>query len=148
MLTNVQRLTKTDLELASTLRISVTRLARRLRNQRSDLSLSISHLAVLGTLERHGARTPRELADHEHVQPPSMTRTLAALEARGLVRREPHPTDGRQTLITITEAASRMIREDRRRKEAWLARRLAEFTPEQRQALHEAAPVLDLLADL
>jgi DNA-binding MarR family transcriptional regulator len=139
-------LTRSDLELASTLRMSVARLARRLRGQRSDLSLTLTQLAALATLERHGAMTPRELAEHEKVQPPSMTRVLAVLEERGLVDRTPHPTDGRQQLVTVTKDAKAMLRDDRKRRDAWLARRLGELSPAERDVLRAAAPVLERLA--
>jgi DNA-binding MarR family transcriptional regulator len=139
-------LTKSDLELASTLRMSVARLARRLRGQRSDLTLTLTQLAALATLERHGAMTPGELADHEKVQPPSMTRVLAVLEERGLVDRTPHPTDRRQQLVTVTKDAKAMLRDDRKRRDAWLARRLAELLPEERDVLRAAAPLLERLA--
>lgn len=140
------KLSKSDLELASRLRVAVMRLSRRLRQQRSDQTLSLSQIAALGTLEHHGPLTPRELADHEKVQPPSMTRILAVLEERGLVSRTPHPTDGRQVLVTVTDEAVRMLKEDRRRRTAWLVQRLAELTPDEREALHAATPVLERLA--
>src|SRR4051794_25527946 len=66
-----------DTALASDLRTTVMRLARRLRQQRSDTSLSLGQIAALGTLDRHGPMTPGELAAHERVQPPSMTRIVA-----------------------------------------------------------------------
>ncbi|MGH3343816.1 MAG: MarR family winged helix-turn-helix transcriptional regulator [Carbonactinosporaceae bacterium] len=143
---NVPPLTKTDLELASALRVSVTRLARRLRYQRSDTPLSIGQIAVLATLDRHGPLTPRSLAEHEKVQPPSMTRTLAGLEELGLVERAAHPTDRRQVLLALTGTATAILKEERRRREAWLAQRLAELTAEERLALRAAAPVLERLA--
>ncbi|MDP9395138.1 MAG: MarR family transcriptional regulator [Actinomycetota bacterium] len=133
-------------QLSSELRISVMRLARRLRAERADTSLSLNQLATLVTLDRHGALTPNELAGHEKVQPPSMTRILTALEERGLVARAPHPTDGRQRLVSLTDEARTMLREDRRRRDAWLACRLAELTPEERAVLHRAAPILERLA--
>lgn len=136
---------RTDAELASTLRLAVMRLSRRLRAERSDTSLSLNQLAVLGTLDRHGALTPGELAGHERVQPPSMTRILAALEEKGLVRRTAHPADRRQVLVTATDAARHMLREDRRRRDAWLARRLVELAPAERAVLREAALVLERL---
>ncbi|MGH3327956.1 MAG: MarR family winged helix-turn-helix transcriptional regulator [Streptomycetales bacterium] len=139
-------LTKTDLELASTLRVSVTRLARRLRYQRSDTPLSIGQIAVLATLDRQGPLTPRKLAEHEKVQPPSMTRTLAGLEGLGLVERAAHPSDRRQVLVELTSTASAILKEERRRREAWLAQRLAELSAEERLALRAAAPVLERLA--
>jgi DNA-binding MarR family transcriptional regulator len=142
----MRTLSASDLELASTLRISVMRLARRVRAQRSDLSLTLTQLAALATLERNGPLTPGELAEHEKVQPPSMTRVLGILEDHGLVQRQPHPTDGRQHLVTITRQAVAMLREDRRRKDAWLAKRLTELTADERAALRVAAPVLERLA--
>lgn len=138
-------MTKTT-ELASVLRVSVMRLARRLRAERADADgLTLTQLATLGTLERHGPLTPRELAGLEKVQPPSMTRILAGLEQRGLIDRTPHETDGRQHLVSLTKPAKDLIREDRRRREAWLAQRLAELTPEERDVLRAAAPVIDRL---
>jgi DNA-binding MarR family transcriptional regulator len=133
-------------ELASVLRLSVMRLGRRLRKERSDGSLTPSQLAVLGTLERQGPLTPRELAAHEKVQPPSMTRILAGLEALGLVDRAPHPRDGRQVLMSLTRAARELVDEDRRRRDAWLARQLGELTPAERETLRSAAELLARLA--
>jgi DNA-binding MarR family transcriptional regulator len=140
------RLGRADLELAGTLRISLMRLGRRLRNERTDYSVSITQLAVLGTLSRHGALTPGELAAHERVQPPSMSRVLAALEQAGLVSRSAHPTDGRQVVVELTDKARAMVAEDRRRREAWLAVRLAELSADERATLRAAAPILDRLA--
>jgi DNA-binding MarR family transcriptional regulator len=147
MVTTMPALSSADLELASALRMSVMRVARRLRAHRSaEVTLTLTQLATLATLERHGPLTPRELADHEKVQPPSMTRVLALLEGHGLVRREPHPTDRRQQVVTVTEQAVAMLREDRRRRDAWIAQRLAELTADERAALRAAAPVLERLA--
>ena len=139
-------LSRTDLALASELRLAVMRLGRRLRSQRADRSLSLSQLAVLGTLERHGPLTPRELAAHEKVSPPSMTKLLAALHERGFIVRTDHPTDGRQHLVAPTQQAVRMIREDRRRRDAFLAQRLTELSSDQRAVLRHAASILERLA--
>jgi DNA-binding MarR family transcriptional regulator len=133
-------------ELASELRVAVVRLSRRLRHERPDTALSLSQLATLGTLDRHGHLTPRELADHEGVQPPSMTRLLAALEARHLVSRSAHPTDGRQVLVGLTGDARVLLREDRRRREAWLAQRLADLDADEIDVLRRAVDLLDRLA--
>jgi DNA-binding MarR family transcriptional regulator len=99
-------------------------------------------------LDRHGPLTPRELADHEKVQPPSMTRVLAGLEERGLILRTPHETDGRQHLVSLTADAKALLKEDRRRRDAWLAQRLAELTQEERDVLRAAAPVIERLTRL
>jgi DNA-binding MarR family transcriptional regulator len=130
-------------ELASAMRVSVMRLSRRLRTERADHDLTLTQTAALATLDRHGPLTPRELADHEHVQPPSMTRTIAALEELGLITRTPHATDCRQHLVALTADARALIKEDRRRRDAWLSRRLAELTQDERDLLRAAAPLLD-----
>lgn len=142
---DVPTMTKTA-ELASSLRVSVMRLSRRMRSERADSDLTLTQLATLGSLDRHGPLTPRELADHEKVQPPSMTRVLAGLEERGLIDRTPHETDGRQHRVSLTKAATDLLREDRRRRDAWLACRLAELTQEERDVLRAAAPLIERLS--
>lgn len=138
-------MTKTA-ELASALRVSAMRLSRRLRAERADSDLTLTQLAALGSLDRHGPLTPRQLADHEKVQPPSMTRVLAGLEGRGLIDRTPHETDGRQHRVSLTKQAVDLLREDRRRRDAWLACRLAELTQEERDVLRAAAPLIERLS--
>jgi len=138
-------MTRTDGALASDLRIAVMRLARRLRAERVDLDLTISQLAALASLERHGPSTPGLLASYERIRPPSMTRILAGLEARGLVVRSPHATDGRQVLVEVTDEAKAMLRADRRRREAWLSQRLATLSADDREALRAVAPILERL---
>ncbi len=132
--------------LAHDLRLAVMRFSRRLRNQRVDTSVTLTHLAALSTLKRHGAMSPGELAAHERVQPPSMTRVVVALEERGLVTRTPHPTDGRQVVIGLTDAAERLLTEEARAREAWLSARLHRLTPEERATLREAAVIMEQLA--
>jgi DNA-binding MarR family transcriptional regulator len=142
--------TRSDAGLATELRISVSRLARRLRAERIArglaTELSDTQLAALAALERHDAMTPGELAEHEKVQPPSMTRVIAALLERGLVTRAPHPTDGRQVRLTVTGQGRELVQQSRRLREAWLAQRLRELTPQERAALRAAAPILQRLS--
>ena len=141
---------RTDAGLATSLRISVSRLARRMRAERVaqglQPELSDTQLAALAALEKHPAMTPSELAEHEKVQPPSMTRVIAVLEERGLVRRKPHATDRRQVVLTVTEEGRDVVQRVRRRREAWLAQRLQELTPDERQILRAAAPILEKLS--
>jgi len=142
--------TRSDAGLASVLRISVSRLARRLRAERLakglEPGLSDTQLAALAALERHGDMTPGELAEHEKVQPPSMTRVIAALEERGLVTRGPHATDRRQVVLTVTEPGRTVVQQSRKLREAWLAQRLRELTPQERATLRAAAPILEKLS--
>ena len=142
----MSRTTLDTAALAHDLRLAVMRFSRRLRNQRVDTSVTLTHLAALSTLKRHGAMSPGELAAHERVQPPSMTRVVVALESRGLVTRTPHPTDGRQVVIELTPAAEEMLSAEAQAREAWLAGRLQELTPEERSVLREAAGIMDKLA--
>jgi DNA-binding MarR family transcriptional regulator len=142
---------QTDAALATAMRISISRLARRLRVERLGLGgtetvISDIQLAALAALERHDSMTPGELADHEKVQPPSMTRVIAVLEERGLVRREPHATDRRQVILTVTDDGRDLVQRVRRRREAWLAQRLQELTPDERRTLRAAAPILEKIS--
>jgi DNA-binding MarR family transcriptional regulator len=142
---------QTDAALATAMRISISRLARRLRVERLGLGgtetvLSDIQLAALAALERHDSMTPGELAEHEKVQPPSMTRVIALLEERGLVRRQPHTTDRRQVILTVTDEGRNVVQRVRRRREAWLAQRLQELSPDERQILRAAAPILEKIS--
>jgi DNA-binding MarR family transcriptional regulator len=133
--------------LASALRLSVVRLNRRMRAQRANSAVTISQLAAMSTLDFHGPLTPGELAAHEKVQPPSMTRILAGLEEIGLVGRKPHPTDGRQVIVQLTDAGKQLCRDEVRMREAWLSRRVAELEPEDREVLRRAVEVINAMVE-
>lgn len=135
-------------ELASVLRPSLLRLTRIIRNQRVDLSITLTQLSAMNTLHKHGPMSAGELASCERVQPPSMTKVLANLEERALVRREVHPGDRRQAIIAITDAGIDLLDKERRSRDAWLTQRLAQLTPDERAAIRAVVPVLDKLAEL
>jgi DNA-binding MarR family transcriptional regulator len=139
---------RTDSGLASALRISVMRLSRRMRSERDPDNelLPVGQLSVLGSLSRHGATTVGELAALERVQPPSMTRTVNCLSDGGYVVRHRHETDGRQIVVSLAPQGESMLAADRRRRDAWLAQRLRELTPDERSLLRQAAPLLERLA--
>jgi DNA-binding MarR family transcriptional regulator len=143
-----EKVVRTDAELASELRLSVVRLRRRLANERHpDNELSINQMAVVGCLFRNGgALTVGELASQEGVQPPSMTRTVNCLEQSGDVVRRPHETDGRQVVVELSDAGRGRVLADRDRRDAWLAQRLRELTPDERAILRKAVPLLENLA--
>jgi DNA-binding MarR family transcriptional regulator len=142
--------TGSDADLATVLRISVNRLARRLRAERIapglQPGLSDTQLAALAALEKHPGMTPGELAEHEKVQPPSMTRVIAALEDWNLVTRAPHPSDRRQVTLTVAQDGRELVHQLRRLRDAWLARRLRELSPQERATLRAAAPILEKLS--
>ena len=142
----MSRTTLDTAALAHDLRLAVMRFSRRLRGQRVDTSVTLTHLAALSTLKRFGPMSPGELAAHERVQPPSMTRVVVALEGMGLVTRTPHPTDGRQVVIDLTPAADELLATEARAREAWLTGQLQQLTAEERTVLREAAVIMDKLA--
>lgn len=133
--------------LAARLRLGVTRLARRLR-QEAEAGVTPSMLSALSSAERHGSLTMRELCLAEQVQPPTMTRIVAALVQAGLVVREADPTDGRVAWVTVTHEGRRLLERSRRRKEAYLAKALRSLEPRELQRLQAAAAILERLTDL
>jgi DNA-binding MarR family transcriptional regulator len=136
----------TAVQLAPLLRDAITRLNRRVRQTRPVGDLTATQLNALTSLELAGALTPRELADVERVQPPTMTKIVAKLEERGLVGRSPHPTDGRQVILAATEAGRAVLAQFERARDEWLASRLAELSREERDTLRRAADILRQLA--
>lgn len=128
--------------LAGDLRVALTHTVRRLRLERSSERITDGQYAVLAALANRGPMTPTALAEDQHVQPPPMTRTVNALVEAGLVRRDEHPTDRRQVLVAITDAGLAEVKETRRRRNEWLARRLATLDPAERQVLAQAAVIL------
>src|SRR5262245_56602965 len=138
---SVEKIARTDSGLASALRICVARLSRRLRSERDPENelLPVGQLSVLGTLFRNGELTVGELATHERVQPPSMTRTVGCLHDGGYVVRRKHDRDGLQVVVALSEKGETTLATDRRRRDAWLAQRLRELTPEERTLLRQAA---------
>lgn len=130
-----------DPPLATRLRMTILRAGRRLRAESAG-ALSEGHLSVLSILFVAGALTASELAEREHVRPPSMTRTVQYLESEGFIVRTEDPADRRSILIELSEAGAEYIRETRRRRDQWLQRRLAALTREERRTLSEAEKIL------
>jgi DNA-binding MarR family transcriptional regulator len=146
----VEKVARTDSGLASALRISVMRLSRRMRSERDPAHelLPVGQLSVLGALFRNGECTVGELAAFERVQPPSMTRTVNCLEEGGYVVRRRSETDGRQVVVALSEQGRTTLAADRRRRDAWLAQRLRDLTPDERAVLRQAAPIIERLAQV
>jgi DNA-binding MarR family transcriptional regulator len=136
----------TDDELTSRLRMVVTRLARRLRQEANE-GATPSQLAALATVERHGPITLGDLAGHERVRPPTMTRIVAGLEETNLVRREIDAADRRVARVTITPEGSRLLARSRTRKDAFLASLLEHLEPDDRAVVERAVPILEGLVD-
>jgi DNA-binding MarR family transcriptional regulator len=133
--------------LASRLRLAVVRLNRRLRAQReAEAVVTLTQLSAMASLHRHGPMSPGELAARERVQPPSMTRVIAALVERGFVDRSPHPTDGRQTVVALTDAGRDYVDAEVTARERWLDARLGELSTDERDVLWRAADIIDRIA--
>ena len=129
-------------ELAPRLRWTITRLARRLR-QEAGTDLGPSQVAALATIERHGPLSPSELADAERIKRPTATRILRHLEEADLVARVRDPEDGRGSIVSITPAGRIHLKRLRARKTAYLASRLDRLPAEDRHTLERAAELLE-----
>lgn len=132
-------------EHAARLRLSATRLARRLRREAGS-GLTPSLLSALAVVERHGPLSLGELAEREGVAPPSVTKLVNRLEADGLVERQPCADDRRVARVAVTVAGRALVEETRQRKTSWLAGRIAELDDDRRARLAAALDVLDELA--
>nr|WP_174552143.1 MarR family transcriptional regulator [Nocardia sienata] len=134
--------------LASDLSLAVVRLTRHLRGRRTESQISLTQLSVLATLGNEGALTPGALAAKERVQPPSMTRVIASLTDLGLVERNPHPTDGRQIIVSLSTAGHALLADERSAREAWMSAQLAVLEPDQLDDLQRAVAIMNqIVAD-
>jgi DNA-binding MarR family transcriptional regulator len=131
--------------LASELRLVLGHLMRRLR---AEHRFSISQGAVLGRLDREGTKSIGDLAVAERVRPQSMTQTISDLEGEGLIARRADPADGRRILVELTAQGLRTLEEDRRQREGWLARAIAEdLSAREQRVLAQAITLLRRLAE-
>ncbi|CAM5701618.1 MULTISPECIES: MarR family winged helix-turn-helix transcriptional regulator [Streptomyces] len=137
-----------SLLLATDLRIVLSRLVRRLREQSTVGDLTKSQEAVLLRLERDGSTTTTALARAEGMRPQSMAQVVQALEEAGLVTGSADPSDGRRTLLALTDTAREHFRTGRLAKDDWLTRAiLHSLTPEEADLLAASVPALRRLAD-
>ena len=134
---------------ASDLRAVLGRLKRRLRQPDAADEITLPQASVLSRLVRDGPMSPGALAAADRVRPQSMSTTLAALEAQGLVARRADPDDGRRVAMTLTPAGDQALAGVRRLREERLGRAIADhLTPEEQEILIAALPLLERLADV
>ena len=131
-------------DLAASLRFSVTRLARLLRQQ-SDAGLTPTQMAALATVDRCGPLPVGTLAEEEQIGAPTATKIVEKLHAAGYVARTPSAEDRRVTLVSSTAAGQALLADIRARKTAWLTTRIADLDPHERDALAGVVAVLDHL---
>ncbi|MGW0184128.1 MarR family winged helix-turn-helix transcriptional regulator [Nocardia sp. NPDC003345] len=129
--------------LASDLSLAVVRLTRHLRGRRAESQISLTQLSVLATLGNEGSMTPGALAAKERVQPPSMTRVIASLTDLGLVERNPHPTDGRQIIVSLSPTGHALLADERSAREAWMSDQLSALDPDQLEILERAVATMN-----
>ena len=129
------------------LRLSIQRLARRLRSMQADEKVTEGQRSVLFALSNEGPQTLGSLSAHERVTPPSMNRTINALVELRLVTRVSATDDARKVVLDLSDAGRDFIRETRRRRDAWFTKRLALLPADERRVLEAAAPILKELAD-
>jgi DNA-binding MarR family transcriptional regulator len=135
-------------DTASQLSTAIVRTARVLRQDAAvEAGLGAGTTAALATIKRDGPLTPSELAEIERVKRPSITRTLACLDRQGLIERTPDPADGRSSLVSISAAGRERLALLRRRKSAYLARRLEALDPEEVATLARAAEILERMRE-
>jgi DNA-binding MarR family transcriptional regulator len=130
--------------LANALRPAVMRLARRLRQMQDEsLGLNLNQLSAMSVLLNSGDQLMGELAAQERVRPPSMTRIVNSLEVRGFVTRRLDPRDHRQCLVSLSDSGRQVLLANRRRRDQWLAVRIAGLDPAEREVLRRAVAVLE-----
>jgi DNA-binding MarR family transcriptional regulator len=136
-------------ERAAQLRTAIVRTARRLRQEAAaeTTGLTPTSVAALATIERHGPLTPSEIAAIERVKRPTITRTLGCLEREGLIDRSQDPADGRSALVAVNGAGRERLRRLRRRKNAYLARRMRDLSDEEVETLERAAEILEQMRE-
>ncbi|HET7591215.1 MAG TPA: MarR family transcriptional regulator [Solirubrobacterales bacterium] len=136
-------------ERAALLRTAIVRTSRRLRQEAAaeTTGLTPTSVAALATIERHGPMTPSEIAAVERVKRPTITRTLGCLEREGLIDRAPDPADGRSSLVSVNGAGRERLRRLRKRKNAYLARRMRELSAREVETLAQAAEILERMRE-
>ncbi|MFI5910476.1 MarR family winged helix-turn-helix transcriptional regulator [Dactylosporangium sp. NPDC051541] len=137
-----------DLSAARAVRRATQRLSRRLQLQRATDGLSLTKISMLGHLARKGPMAAGALAAADRLQPQSVTRVLAELEADGHIEQLEHVEDKRRRVFSITDPGRAALRQDMRMRDEWLASVMHDaLTPDERDALLRAAAILERLAD-
>src|ERR1700744_3199962 len=144
---NVRAVIDSESRLASDLSLAGMRLSRQLRFRRPQSPGSLSQLWALATLANFGPMTPGALAIRERVSPPSMTRVIASLAELGLVDRVAHPDDGRQVLVSVSEAGAELMEAGRKASQEWPTQRLESLGVAQPDPLRVAADLILALVD-
>lgn len=122
-------------------------LVRRIRSEAHADEISLTEAVVISRLEKDGPATTAELARAEGMKPQSMGTTIASLEELGLVKRKPHPTDGRQVLIELSAKGIQYRKKTGDAKRVWLSQAIAELNDEDRKTILKAGEIIKQLAE-
>jgi DNA-binding MarR family transcriptional regulator len=122
-------------------------LVRRVRAAAASHELSLTESAVMSRLAREGPATTAELARAEGMKPQSMGTTIAALEERGIIERQPHPTDGRQMNIELTAKGAALRKSAGDAKRTWLAQAIGQLDEQERETLFKAGEIVKRLVE-
>jgi len=133
-------------EAAARLRLVIVRTARRMR-QEAGGELSPTLVAALASIDRLGPLTPSELADVERIKRPTATRVAAALEREGLITRATDPSDGRASLLSLSPEGRALMKRLRKRKNAYLQKRIRPMEEEEIEALERTAEILERMLE-
>jgi DNA-binding MarR family transcriptional regulator len=140
--------TSISLETAVTeLSLAIGQVLRRLRTESNPDGLTWSQTVALSRLKKAGPMTTADLARAESVKPQSMGATLAELEREGLVKRHPHPTDGRQVLFALTAEGVEARRKRSAAKQKWLLAAIAKLDPAEQHTLMSAVALIKRLGE-
>jgi DNA-binding MarR family transcriptional regulator len=129
------------------IRLTIQRLARRIRSMQSDETVTECQRSVLFALANQGPQTLGSLSEHERVTPPSMNRTVNALVAAGMMTRVSAEDDGRKVILDLSAAGRAYIGETKRKRDAWFTQQLAGLSAEQRSIIDRSAAILREIAD-
>ncbi|MFD4356178.1 MarR family winged helix-turn-helix transcriptional regulator [Nocardia sp. NPDC058518] len=133
--------------LASALSLLTVRLDRLLRSHHADSQISLVQRSALTTLIRDGAMSPGALANKEGVRPPSMTRVINALAELELIERRPHPSDGRQIVVSASRAGRSHLNDKVSTRDSWLAEQLTKLSSEQTILLRQALVIMSQIGE-
>ena len=134
-------------EVAAALRVAIGTVYRRLRQCSTSDELTLAESSTLSRLERGGPASSSELARYDRISPQSMGVTVAALEERGLIRRDRDPEDGRRIVLSITEAGRQLIHDKRGARTGQIAAALDGFSGDELSRLRAVVPLLERLAE-
>lgn len=135
-----------SVDVANRLRPVLLRIARELRRESHALGVTAGQVSLLGAIEDVPGVTAATLAERERVSAAAMSGQLGRLEEAGLIERT-RAEDRRRVGLFLTPEGLKVLKSVRKRRTAWLAKRLDKLGPQDRERLEEAIDSLARLID-